>query len=53
MSTKKRIFVIATCIIVVAVIIVVCVRLFTGDKSEDFDGTLVKSWVDTVGHFII
>ncbi len=44
---------IATCIIVAAVIIVVCVRLFTGDNSEGFDGTLVKSGAEAVYQFIV
>lgn len=39
---KKKIFIIATFLIVAAIAIVLCVGYFTDDKKTEYDGTLVK-----------
>ncbi len=41
MLSKRKIIVITTCLIIAAVAIVLFVRFFTGDKPDEFDGTLV------------
>ena len=39
---KRRIFVIATLLIVMAILVVLCVGYFTDDKLKEYDGTLVR-----------
>ncbi|MDF2944826.1 MAG: hypothetical protein K0S01_3684 [Herbinix sp.] len=42
MTVKRRFIWITACIIIAAVIIVLCVSYYTGDKASEFDGTLVN-----------
>lgn len=39
----KRVLLITMFIVITAVIIVICVNLFTGNQIQEYDGTLVKS----------
>lgn len=39
---RRRIFVIATLLLVTAIVVVLCVGYFTEDKKIQYDGTLVK-----------
>ena len=41
MATKKKYLLIATLIIITAVIIVICVSIFMNGQITEFDGTLV------------
>ncbi len=43
MSAKRKIVIIAACLIISAIIIVVCVECFGNGQPSKFDGTLVKS----------
>lgn len=42
MTGKKKLFWIVTLIVLTAIIVVICVSLFTGEHVSDFDGTLVR-----------
>ncbi len=43
---KKRIFLIATFLIVTAIAVVLCVGYFTKEKKTDYDGTLVEAGME-------
>jgi hypothetical protein len=45
MIRKKRIFIIATFLIVTAIAVVLCVGYFTEDEKTVYDGTL--AWIET------
>ncbi|MBB2181989.1 hypothetical protein H0486_03755 [Lachnospiraceae bacterium MD1] len=42
MRIKKKYFWISACIILAAVLIVLCVGYFTGNQVTEYDGTLVN-----------
>jgi hypothetical protein len=46
MILKKRVFWIATFVILAAVIIVLGVSYFSGRQATEYDGTLVKSYLE-------
>lgn len=43
MVNRRRVLLIAACLIVTAVAIVLLVTIFAGGKADDYDGTLVRS----------
>lgn len=49
MSVRKKVFWLAVLIVITAVIIVLCVGYFTGGKSSEYNGTLVKIGLERAG----
>jgi|LSQX01.2.fsa_nt_gb uncharacterized protein YpmB len=43
---KRKIFIIATFIIITAIIVVLCVGYLTDEKKTEYDGTLAITWVE-------
>lgn len=39
---KRKVFLIATFLIIVAIVVVLFVGYFTGDKKNEYEGTLVE-----------
>ena len=48
MSLKRKYILIMTLIIVTAVVIVICVSIFTQKQATEFDGTLVWNYIRCV-----
>lgn len=49
MKAWIKVFLITAMILITAVVIVVCVSLFTGQEVKDYDGTLVSMEGDIYG----
>lgn len=45
---KRRIFIIATCLIITAITVAICVGLLNDKKKEEYDGILVESQIDEI-----
>lgn len=43
MVNRRRVLLVAACLVVTAVAIVLFVTIFTGGKTDDYDGTLVRA----------
>lgn len=46
MVRKRRIFVIATFLIIAAIAVVLCVGFFADEKKKEIDGTLVRIQIE-------
>jgi CHASE2 domain-containing sensor protein len=45
---RKKLIIIATFIVIAAVTIVICVGIFTRGQVSEYDGTLVRSYIENV-----
>lgn len=48
MARKWRLFVVATFLIIAAIVVVICVGFFTDNNKKELDGTLVDTQIEMV-----